>query len=73
MEHDRNNNTSFWREYMKLKVKFDIKQPLKIGKKIKANEGEWCVVNFKYKKLGTFCFVCGVLGHSENKCEVRFS
>jgi hypothetical protein len=73
LEYDGNNNSSFWREYMRLKVRFDIRQPLKIGKKIKANGGEWCVVNFKYERLGTFCFVCGVLGHSENKCEVRFS
>ena len=54
-------------------MRFDIRQPLKIGKKIKVNGGEWCVVNFKYEKLGTFYFVCGVPGHSENKCEVRFS
>jgi hypothetical protein len=73
LEYDGNNNSSFWHEYMRLKVRFDIRQPLKLGKKIKANGGEWCVVNFKYEKLGTFCFVCGVLGHSENKCEVRFS
>jgi len=73
LEYDGNKNSSFWYEYMRLKVKFDIRQPLKIGKKIKANGEEWCVVNFKYEKLGTFCFMCGVLGHSENKCEVRFA
>ena len=26
---------SLWREYMRLKVRFDIRQPLKIGKKIR--------------------------------------
>jgi len=73
LEYDGNNNSSFWHEYMRLKVRFDIRQSLKIGKKIKANGGEWCVVNFKYERLRTFCFVCGVLGHNENKYEVKFS
>jgi hypothetical protein len=36
-------------------------------------EGGWCVVKFKYEKLGMFCFVCGIMGHAENKCDVRFS
>jgi hypothetical protein len=36
-------------------------------------EKKWCTVKFKYEKLGTFCFVCGVMGHAENKCEIRFS
>jgi hypothetical protein len=36
-------------------------------------QGEWCTVKFKYEKLGTFCFVCGVMGHAENKCPVRFA
>lgn len=73
LEYDVNNQSSFWREYMRLRVRFDVRKPLKIEKKIKATGGDWCVVNFKYEKLGTFCFVCGVLGHAENKCEVRFS
>jgi hypothetical protein len=30
-------------------------------------------VKFKYEKLRIFCFVRGIMGHAENKCEVRFS
>jgi hypothetical protein len=58
---------------MRLRVRIDVRRPLKKDKKIKNMGGEWCIVNFKYEKLGVFCFVCGVLGHSENKCEVRFA
>jgi hypothetical protein len=30
-------------------------------------------VKFKYEKLGIFCFLCGIMGHAENRCEVRYS
>ncbi|MCH94705.1 hypothetical protein A2U01_0015670, partial [Trifolium medium] len=73
VEYDKNNNSSFWRQYMRLRVRVDVRQPLKKHKKVKNKGGEWCTVNFKYEKLGVFCFVCGVMGHAENKCEVRFS
>lgn len=28
---------------------------------------------FKFEKLGVFCFVCGCLGRTEQKCEVLFA
>jgi 14-3-3 protein epsilon len=73
VEYDKNNKSSFWRQYMRLRVRIDVRRPLKKERKIKNLGGEWCIVNFKYEKLGVFCFVCGILGHSENKCEVRFA
>ncbi|GAU30590.1 hypothetical protein TSUD_392810 [Trifolium subterraneum] len=73
VEYDKNNNNSFWRQYMRLRVRVDVRQPLKKNTRVKNIGGEWCTVNFKYEKLGVFCFVCGVLGHAENKCEVRFA
>jgi hypothetical protein len=73
VEYDKNNNISFWRKYMRVKVRVDVRSPLKTEKKIKLNGGMGGVVKFKYEKLGLFCFVCGVLGHAENKCEVRYA
>ncbi|MCH97451.1 hypothetical protein A2U01_0018446, partial [Trifolium medium] len=71
VEYDKNNNSSFWREYMRLKVRVDVTKPLKKNTRVKNIVGEWCTVNFKYEKLGIFCFVCGIMGHTENKCAVR--
>ncbi|XP_058758128.1 uncharacterized protein LOC131631355 [Vicia villosa] len=73
VEYDKNNNTSFWREYMRVRVRIDVRQPLKKQTRVKNKGGEWCVVKFKYEKLSLFCFVCGLLGHSEQRCEVRFA
>jgi hypothetical protein len=73
VEYDKNNNTSFWRKYMRVKVRVDVRSLLKIEKKIKLNGGMGGVVKFKYEKLGLFCFVCGILGHAENKCEIKYA
>ncbi|MCH80177.1 hypothetical protein A2U01_0000940 [Trifolium medium] len=73
MEYDKNNNSSFWRQYMRLRIKIDVRLPLKKDTKVKDRNGEWCTVKFKYEKLGIFCFVCGIMGHTENRCEIRFA
>ncbi|PNX65080.1 hypothetical protein L195_g054353, partial [Trifolium pratense] len=73
VEYDKNNNSSFWRQYMRIRVKIDVRQPLKKDTKVKNREGGWSIINFKYEKLGAFCFVCGILGHTENRCVVRYA
>ncbi|GAU38028.1 hypothetical protein TSUD_395880 [Trifolium subterraneum] len=73
VEYDKNNSTSFWRQYMRVKVRVDVRRPLKIEKKIMLNGGLGGVVIFKYERLSLFCFVCGVIGHSDNKCEVKYA
>jgi 14-3-3 protein epsilon len=73
VEYDKNNKGSFWREYMRIRVRVDIRQPLKKESRVKNQGGNWCTVNFKYEKLGVFCFVCGLIGHGENRCAIRFS
>jgi 14-3-3 protein epsilon len=55
---------------MRIRVKIDVRLPLKKDTKVMNKEGQWCDVKFKYEKLGIFCFVCGIMGHAENKCDV---
>jgi 14-3-3 protein epsilon len=73
VEYDKNNNSSFWRQHMRIRVRIDVRKPLKKDAKVKNRDGAWCTVNFKYEKLGVFCFICGIMGHGENKCEVRYA
>lgn len=72
VEYDKNNNSSFLRQYMRLSLKIDVCSPLKKDTKVRTKGGEWCTVNFKYEKLSIFCFVCGILGHTEYRCAIRF-
>ncbi|XP_073042176.1 uncharacterized protein [Primulina eburnea] len=58
---------------MRIKVDVDIRKPLKRCKKIRKPDGNWFIVQLKYEKLGSFCFVCGCLGHTERFCEIMFS
>lgn len=73
VEYDKNNNSSLGRQCMRLRVKVDVRQPLKKNTRVKNKGEEWCTIIFKYENLNLFCFVCGILGHSEQMCEVWFA
>lgn len=40
--------------------------------KLKKIDSNWCRVNFKYENIPTFCFICGLIGHSDKFCEKLF-
>ncbi|KAH1260926.1 Phosphoglycerate mutase-like protein AT74 [Glycine max] len=46
-------------------VLIDVCKPLKKVKRIKKSGGILVEVNFKYERLGIFCYVCGMMWHVE--------
>lgn len=73
ISYDPNNNSSIWRECMRIRIDVDIRQPLKRKKKICRRNGTENIVNCKYERLGDFCFVCGMVTHTERFCEKKYS
>lgn len=68
LEYDHKNNSSIWRESMRLRVKLDVRRPLKRRKKIIKRNGTEVWVTCKYERLGDFCFTCGLMSHTERYC-----
>lgn len=52
---------------MKVLVEIDLEKPLMRGIKMKLDE-ELFWLDFKYEKLSTFYFYCGIIGHQEKNC-----
>lgn len=52
---------------IKMLVEVDLTKPLMRGTHLRFDEDSvW--VEFRYEKLPTFCFYCGVVGHQEKSC-----
>ncbi|XP_019193159.1 PREDICTED: uncharacterized protein LOC109187428 [Ipomoea nil] len=66
---DPNNFGGSWRSYQRIRVRLDLSVPLKRRLKIFRKDGSTQWISFKYERLGTFCFCCGVLGHSDKFCK----
>lgn len=69
---DPKNLNGIWRNYQRIKVAIDVHKPLKSKMRMKKAGGEWLWISFKYERLPSFCFYCGVIGHSEKFCETLF-
>ncbi|XP_062080236.1 uncharacterized protein At4g02000-like [Humulus lupulus] len=66
------NYTGVWREYLRVRVRFNIDKHLKRKMKILYSKTDFFWFDFKYERLPSFCFICGILGHSEKFCHRLF-
>ncbi|XP_075489138.1 uncharacterized protein LOC142527993 [Primulina tabacum] len=71
--YDISNNSSIWRTFMRIRVTVDVSKPLKRFKKIRKQGEDWTIVNFKYERFTQFCFICGLLGHTDRFCDKLFT
>lgn len=68
MEVDQANGTDCIGRFLRVRIKFDVGQPLMRGTFV-AFPGEgsrW--IDFKYEFLPEYCLVCGCLGHPSRIC-----
>lgn len=69
---DKNSFDGTWKAFQRVRVSIDITKPLMRKMKIKKAGGNWSWIEFKYERLPTFCFTCGLLGHGERFCPKLF-
>ena len=68
IETDKRSWLSEQAKFMRVQVDLPITRPLQRGGNIVNPDGEKFWVSFKYERLPTFCFRCGILGHDERQC-----
>ncbi|XP_037494534.1 uncharacterized protein LOC119370436 [Jatropha curcas] len=56
---------------MRIRTTLDIRQPLRRMKKLLDVKGEAFYVWFSYERIFVFCYLCGLLGHTDSYCEIR--
>ena len=57
-------------EFMRMRVKLDIKKPLSRGRRVRFGPDSDGWVSFRYKRLPIFCYWCGRLTHDTKDCDV---
>ncbi|XP_060959153.1 uncharacterized protein LOC133030431 [Cannabis sativa] len=72
IESDPNNFVGVWRDFLRIRVRINVDKPIKRRMKVSSDISSWYWANFKYEKLPTFCFICGIIGHSERFCPRLF-
>uniref|UniRef100_A0A2C9UR74 CCHC-type domain-containing protein n=1 Tax=Manihot esculenta TaxID=3983 RepID=A0A2C9UR74_MANES len=62
------NFSSSWNSYMWMRVKLDVRKPLWKEHYLRWKGGQWFEVEFLYKRVPNFCYICGIIGHGEKFC-----
>nr|CCA66049.1 hypothetical protein [Beta vulgaris subsp. vulgaris] len=57
-----------WDKSARIRVLIDITKPLRRVQRFALKNGVSALVEIKYERLPTFCFLCGVIGHIGRDC-----
>lgn len=68
IETDDRNFDGSMRTYYRVRVNIDVTKPFKKQMKLKKDNGTWALIDFRYERLPTFCFLCGIIGHGDRFC-----
>ncbi|KAF4391129.1 hypothetical protein F8388_009551 [Cannabis sativa] len=64
------DNPSSWHLFLRVLVEFNLKNPLVSGCFFDLDSGVKRWLQFKYEKVGIFCYFCGALGHQRRGCSL---
>jgi hypothetical protein len=72
LEMDKEEDGSAVGEFLRIKIKLDIRKPLMRGVTLISEEKEgekdlWCPVVYEF--LPDFCYNCGIIGHIDRWCD----
>ncbi|CAA0831667.1 Unknown protein, partial [Striga hermonthica] len=57
-------------QLIKILAELNLKEPIPRGTNLKVgSENRW--VEFRYESIQTFCFYCGLIGHSDRNCQLK--
>lgn len=63
---------SFYTPYFRIKIMVDVSKPLKRGVTFQGVDGSKQWLPVAYERLPTYCFLCGILGHGDVNCPLRY-
>ncbi|XP_019150968.1 PREDICTED: uncharacterized protein LOC109147766 [Ipomoea nil] len=69
---DENTFEGWWKSFIRIRVSVDITKPLLCKMRIRKTGEEWSWISFQYECLPNFCFLYGILGHTEKFCSKPF-
>lgn len=61
-----------YQSFIRVKVQVIISEPLLRGSHLRLRDGARKWIAFSYERLPLYCYLCGIIGHMEKKCQLRF-
>ncbi|KAG8368276.1 hypothetical protein BUALT_Bualt15G0028400 [Buddleja alternifolia] len=72
VEMDMSKNDFFWDSTFRLRVRINVCKSILRFMLLSISGGHDLKLVFSYEKLLNFCYLCGIIGHIVDSCELRY-